>query len=288
MAWQFSEKFKQSQSKDPLAYGGGGSHPLLIGIPHNNFFSGNFLKGMRALDSPVPWIDFYTSGYQLDEARNVIVSKMLQHHCDYLFFVDSDIILRQNTLRNLMEFQMPIVSAVYMSRAPPYQPVALAGGKPLSHTITKLDPPQLIEVEQCGMGCILIERRVIERISKKINKFRCLIDHTKEAGLAVVTYMDQEARRLNYSCRYCKGLLISNFFKTTLGTDDENPMSEDYYFCKLARQAGYQIFVQSNNIVGHEPRQGDWIIDERGLTSNQSNAAYILSEEETDINNQNK
>lgn len=272
MAWQLS---KITQSKDPMAYGGGGEHPLMIGLPHNGFYSHNFVKGFRSLSSPVPTIDFYITGHALDLSRNIIVSRMLQLHCDYLFFLDSDIILEPDTLRMLMELRMPILSAVYMARSPPYQPVALNFGKPLDHSITSLDPPQSIEVEQIGMGCCLIERRVFERIAKDKNfRYKCLIDHSDQ-GNKVMKYTNLEARLNNYSCTSCKGLVVGEFFKTTLGTDDQDPLSEDYYFCKMARKAGYRIFVLSNCVVGHEPRQGDFIITKNGLESNIKNASII-------------
>jgi len=272
MAWQ--QGFTQQQQPDPFAYGGGGQYPILIAVPHQNRTTFNFVKGLRSLQLPFNYVDYYSSGHPLDLTRNICVSKMLQLGCDYLFFVDSDILLQPDTFIQLWQMRMPIVSGVYMGRSAPYEPVANIQGKSIGHNIIK-EPPQLREVLEVGMGCCLIERRVFERIGDKLNQYRCLMDHTQDAGAKSIVYTAKEARFQQYLCRFCKQPIIAEFFKNTIGTNDPNPMSEDYYFCNLARQNGYQIFVHNAVVVGHEFDSGNFYVDGEGLKSNLGNATKI-------------
>jgi hypothetical protein len=79
------------------------------------------------------------SGKPIDLARNVMVTKALQDKCEYIFFLDSDILVNPDTLTKLFIGNMPIISGVYYSRAPPYEMVAQIGGRGLSHELAGKD-----------------------------------------------------------------------------------------------------------------------------------------------------
>jgi hypothetical protein len=65
--------------------------------------------------------------------------KALQDKCEYIFFLDSDILVNPDTLQKLFIGNLPILSAVYYSRAPPYEMVAQIGGWGLSHEMAGKD-----------------------------------------------------------------------------------------------------------------------------------------------------
>jgi hypothetical protein len=104
------------------------------------------------------------SGKPIDLSRNVMVTKALQDKCEYIFFLDSDILVNSDTLQKLFIGNLPIISAVYYSRAPPYEMVAQIGGRGLSHEMAGED--QVREVEEVGMGCCLVNTRVFHRVGK--------------------------------------------------------------------------------------------------------------------------
>ena len=87
-----------------------------------------------------------------------MVSNALQRNVSHVFFLDQDIILKPDTLIELLFPQMPIVSAVYYSRAPPYNAVANIKGNPLTRDfiMEKLEKAEkhqaLMEVHEVGAG----------------------------------------------------------------------------------------------------------------------------------------
>lgn len=189
-------------------------------------------------------------GQPLDMARNIFAAKALQMQAQYVFYVDSDILLRPDTLQLLAEEKLPIVSACYFNRSPPYELVANIQNRPVSHTIVKEQPGKLYEVEEVGMGAILLDMRVFHRLAQKLDKWRCIRVHGD--NLTPLLYTNKEAQESNYSCKECKGLLLSTFFDHKLGKSDEILASEDYWFCKQVRELGFQVYLKTNVITPHE------------------------------------
>jgi hypothetical protein len=116
---------------------------------------------------PLRMLHNMISGKPIDLSRNVMVTKALQDKCEYIFFLDSDILVNPDTLQKLFIANLPIISAVYYSRAPPYEMVAQIGGRGLSHEIAGSD--QVRDVEEVGMGCCLVNTRVFHRIGRKLD-----------------------------------------------------------------------------------------------------------------------
>ena len=266
MAWELEQQVIQQPGQD---FDNG---TVMIAVPHTGSASFHFIKGLRQVNINRPTIDVYDQGHPVDLSRNIMVTKCLQHKCECIFFVDSDIILRPDTFRELYIRRLPIVSGVYFSRAPPYEAVANIGRHPISHQVVK-EEAKTIEVEEVGAGCLLIDRRVFEVIAKKLNEWRCLTNHIEDKGREVMVYTDEEARQNGYNCPVCKNLLVCRFFHSRQGMYNVDNLSEDYFFCKLARENGFSVFLYTGAVVGHVA--GNWIIDENGLTNTMLNAGEI-------------
>jgi hypothetical protein len=261
----------------------------MFGVAHGNGRpSWGFVGGIRTMHMPFDFVDCYSGDTPIDIARNIIATRCLQTNCDYLLFVDSDIILRPDTLDKLLVDDFPIVSATYRQRVEPYNLAARIGDQFLKpddvqkiqeanrNTILARTGERLsfktVEVEQVGMGCILIHRLVFLRLAQLANEWRCLLHHGKDLGREVVRYTDAEARKRNWTCKYCNNILLCDFFhyRTQHGGDTDS-YSEDYVFCDRARKAGFHIFIQIDNVVTHET--APWRIDETGLTDPSVDAA---------------
>jgi hypothetical protein len=223
-------------------------------------------------------VDCYSGDSPIDISRNIICTRCLQTNCDYLFFVDADIILRPDTLVKLLQDDFPIISAVYRSRVDPYPLVARVGGDALTGDMMRQIQEEAaqspsgghkktVEVEEIGMGCVLIHRLVLLRMAQFTNEWRCLLDHRKDEriGKQVARFTDMDARKNNWKCKYCDNILLCNFFENRIqtGVGDES-RSEDFVFCQRARAAGFHILVQVDNVVTHET--APFRVDERGLT----------------------
>lgn len=256
------------------------THPeLIVGVPHTGKVSFRWFAHYYAMQNPLRTMISGEAGQPIDISRNIIVSVALQRGCEYVFFLDSDVIVESETLINLIESKLPIISAVYFARSPPYEICANIGMVPVSHKLAGNDT--IIEVEQVGMGCCLINTRVLRRIGAKL-EWRCMRPHDKdktENGVAVYNW--KNAMSQNFKCtvqdkdttKPCGGLLTANFFDHKIGKSNMQLLSEDFFFCQLARSFGFNVMLHLSVVCGHE--LGDMIIDKSGLVNPRQNAALV-------------
>ena len=94
------------------------------------------------------------------QARNICVNVAQQHGADYLFFVDSDMVLPSDALDRLLGHDRDIVGATYIKRAPPH---SILG----SRLDGKSDFPAsgLIPMAEMPTGCLLIKTAVVDKLS---------------------------------------------------------------------------------------------------------------------------
>jgi len=154
---------------------------------------------------------FHVDSVAVDISRNALVEKFLQSDCDYLLFLDSDIVFPPNIVDLLMKHDKDFVSALYFTRKK-IKPMhrILKNGEYVSPDEVK--PNELIEADAIGLGCCLIKRSVIEKVSGQ-NKNKPL-------------------------------------FNMKLKNRTEF-IGEDLFFCDLVQKAGFKIFVDTGLLVGH-------------------------------------
>lgn len=107
-------------------------------------------------------------------SRNLIRNYLLNHGYDYLLSLEQDVIPPPEVIETLLEHKKDIVSGVYFN----YKEEN--GNKILipvlweeSEDKTKLIPfkeekvlkPDFISVKACGLGCVLISREVLEKVT---------------------------------------------------------------------------------------------------------------------------
>lgn len=114
--------------------------------------------------------DAKVSGTPFDHGRNSGAAGLLADpSLTWLFFIDSDVCAPPDTIPRLISHGKDIVGGVYHRRAEPLVPCMLrydAEGK-TAQWITAWEPPgALIEADLIGTGCLLIHRRVFERMAK--------------------------------------------------------------------------------------------------------------------------
>lgn len=104
-------------------------------------------------------------------ARNNGVKKAREMACDYIFFLDSDMVFPRTTLHRLLVHQKDIVGATYTKRVPPYSVLGTAlEVQPTS------DENGLAEMRRIPTGCLLIRMTVFEALSEP--HFRFLNDES--------------------------------------------------------------------------------------------------------------
>ena len=139
-------------------------------------------------------------------ARNEMTASFLQTDFDYMFWLDADIEFSSQDVANLWNLQTDIAVGFYSMKLP---------SKPLSAwkdgALVKLEdcPKQPFQVDYAGTGFMMISRRVIEKLSE-----------TSE------TYEGPNGR-------------VAALYMTPIHNDGFE--SEDYFFCRKAREAGFWI-----------------------------------------------
>ena len=101
-------------------------------------------------------------------ARDNIAKRMLENpEADYLWFVDSDIIVDKYTLNILVVDDVDIVSAVYPHKDDTSN--SIVGFGMGYEALEKGKRADLEQVSRVGMGCCLIKRKVIEKVIEEYN-----------------------------------------------------------------------------------------------------------------------
>jgi len=110
------------------------------------------------------------------ESRNLLRKYFLDNNYDYLLSLEQDVIPPKNVIEKLLSHNKEIVSAVYFNTSQKHKRLI-----PLLAKSTGLDKlsylPEkfvktsnnLVEVDYCGLGCVLIHKLVLEKVKFRFN-----------------------------------------------------------------------------------------------------------------------
>ena len=282
MAWENTQPISSNEPEDKTFM-----PSVCIGIPYREHFSLAFFKGLYTVKLPPLYDMAFDGGSRpLDLSRNVIVSMALKGRFEYLYFLDSDCIIHDDlTINKLVKKKESIVGAMYTSRSVPGMIVGTTpdAEKPLTVDDPRVKAGEMIEMESIGMGSTLIHNSVFLKIGES-RRWRCLTNHKREGfenGVFSVNF--DEAVKNEFTCPLCKNLLIATFFHYTHGKfdgdesdEDGYPMiiaSEDYFFCMLAKRAGFKVKLATDIDVWHET--SDWLATKTGLQTLQKHGGQL-------------
>lgn len=185
---------------------------ILLGIPTAKYIEPDTFKSIYDLDVPdgyeITFQCFF--GYTIDQVRNLI-GKWAEGF-DYLFSVDSDIVLPQDTLVKMLNHDVDIVSGVYIQRKPNQEILEIHRknnqGGVSSVSFKDIQPAGLHEIDSCGFGCVLVKSDVIRKIGYPYFQYKSALDHAFT-------------------------------------------ISEDIFFCNRAQDVGAKIYVDSSIVCKH-------------------------------------
>jgi glycosyltransferase involved in cell wall biosynthesis len=187
---------------------------ILIGIPTARNIEVDTFKSIYDLEVPEGYeVDFqYFYGYNVEQVRNLIVHYTLECGYDYLFSVDSDIVLPKDTLTKMLAHDKDMVTGIYIQRIPGTHTIEVYGvpeGGGMTHIpYDMIKDKGLVEVAGCGFGCVLVKRDVMASMSYPHFVYQSAIDH-------------------------------------------KNTISEDVYFCMKARDHGFRIWCDTSILCDH-------------------------------------
>lgn len=184
---------------------------ILIAIPTNKYIETETFKSIYDLRIPEGYdVEFqYFYGYNISQIRNLIAEWGKRY--DYLFCVDSDIVLPNDTLGKMLNANKDIITGCYVQRTNTntlelFEKNGLGGVRPIP--TQNILPARLMEVDACGFGCVLINSNVLK-------------------------------------------LMPYPHFVYTEALDHKNTISEDIYFCSKAKSLGYKIWADTSIICNH-------------------------------------
>jgi FkbM family methyltransferase len=185
---------------------------ILIAVPTNKYVETDTMKSIYDLDIPEGYtteLQFFY-GYQVDQIRNLIADWAKNY--DYLFSVDSDIVLPQDSLRKMINADKHLVSGLYIQRISNTHTLEVYKDNGIGGTTNipyeEIQGRGLVQIAGCGFGCALIKGEVFRNMEYPHFVYKSALDH-------------------------------------------KNTISEDIYFCAKARSLGYELYADTSIICDH-------------------------------------
>jgi hypothetical protein len=213
------------------------------GMCHGHFTVGMINMVGIFTQAKVPFQFAYMMNESLiTRARDSLTHDFLNTECTHLMFIDSDIGFNPQDILPMIGANKDIICGLYPRKEIDWFQVeqAVKNGVPATqlhdHTgvfvMNTVDGSanveaslsQPLEISNGGTGFMLINRRVFEGLADKVPEYN------GDMFLAVDTER--------------KPRVIKQFFDTSIDTESDNRLlSEDYHFCKIARQAGFKVWA---------------------------------------------
>lgn len=177
------------------------------------------LQNRQIFRGYLPW----RASSLIDIYRNMIVDQFLtQTDDDYLWFIDSDIVIDNTTLYSLVdtceEFGFPLISGIYPTVDqfgmvhPSLWRLGEENGRTTMVQLKDVPNEPLVEVDGVGAGCLLIHRSLLEKMRAEYGPAKPWFDMGVFFGI---------------------------------------PFGEDYTFCMRVKEMGFPIMANTKVRVDH-------------------------------------
>ena len=155
----------------------------------------------------------------IEEARNLIVETALEQGSRYILFIDDDVLLPRfavQALGSLLDYgaddKVMVSTGIYCTKS--YIPTPLIFKNEVLGPYLDWDINQVFEVDDCGAGCMMINTEVFKHLERPYFKFH------------------EEYKDFN-------------------GEPLLTGISEDRYFCRKVKEAGFKIKAHGSVICPH-------------------------------------
>ena len=186
---------------------------ILIAVPCMDQVPFTFAQSLSTLEKIGECKLAMKSGSLIYTSRNSLAMMAIQMDADFVFWLDSDMVFKSDTLIRMMDTlkknDLDILTGLYFRRVPPYSPVLFdkleQNGEITEFSEFKTVPEGLFEVGGCGFGCVLMKTDVFFDVQSK----------------------------------------FGNMFAP------RGNNGEDVAFCIRARECGYKIYCDPSIVCGH-------------------------------------
>lgn len=156
---------------------------IAIGLPSNGYIRSETTIALASAITATPNALFYLEapiGCYIHLLREHIAEEALKANCDYLMFIDSDMIFPPDAISALLSRDKPVIGADYHYKYPPVMSVTNIDPTKIEEEYTTIDPRwpnhpllnpnhlpnKIFEVRAVGTGFMLIKTEVFQKIEK--------------------------------------------------------------------------------------------------------------------------
>ena len=173
--------------------------------------------------------------------RNLLTCGFLDSNFDYMLFVDADVEFQPEAVARMLVPKKDIICTPYRVKEENIK-YAVKFKDP---DFIKIEPFDLVEIEEGPAGLMLIKRVVFERLMDKRPDLKINFDEpTRKKMNEEIGAVEDAIDRYMY-----------NFWDTTFRLDTGEWKGEDLSFCALAREAGFKIYANLDSGTTHH---GSW------------------------------
>lgn len=215
--------------------------PMYGGMCHGVYTHGMIKMVSLFVQKNINFAYAYTTNESLvTRGRNSLADRFMESDCTHLMFIDSDIGFEPADIIPMLEADKDILCGLYpkkeinwpkieqavKSGVPMeelYKYAAAVVGNPKDTSLTG-ETDQPMEIINGGTGFMLIHRRVFAGLAGKVPEYN------SDSFLAADVNRKQK--------------VIKEYFATSIDkTAGHRLLSEDYHFCKIAKEQGFTVWM---------------------------------------------
>ena len=155
---------------------------IMIAVPCMDTVPVTFVEAMMRLKRPEGTALCFQKNSLVYDGRNLLSLKAINEGYDYVFWLDSDMVPPADTIQmlldDMMEYQVDMVTGLYLKRSFPPVPVlyddvhepTIEEGGNVSRCIREyMDYPRdrIFPVKGCGFGCVMTSVPLLKRVWDK-------------------------------------------------------------------------------------------------------------------------
>lgn len=228
---------------------------ILIGIPcyggqcYSDFMM-SVINLIKAFDKNKIQYDLHIISNEslISRARNSIVAKFMDNfHYTHLLFLDSDLIFQPSTILKMIAQQKEIVGASYPKKTLNWEKIKHHLNEPKGKSIHEI---QALSSDM-NYNVIVNEKNQVQlqdgffRV-KDVPTGMMLID---KRAMCQIINKNRDSKYKNNVAGYVGENCFYDLFK--VGVHNGIYLSEDYYFCQLARECGIELWLDGDSTLMH-------------------------------------
>ena len=148
---------------------------LMIAVPCMEQLDVRFVQSLYNLQAPADTMVQFSPGSLVYDARNKLAQKAIGFGCDYILWLDSDMVFDGNMLGKMVESigDRDFLTGLYFERRAPWRPTIFnpchveyhddGSCTPICERVKHI-PNEIFEIEACGFGCVLMKTKPLADI----------------------------------------------------------------------------------------------------------------------------